>query len=124
MLFILYYNTIVFCKFPYILYLELSTLVTWINATISFFHRAIEKFLSISMLYLIIFDHSLIYYHNDFIHTLANTIIQGHDEGKRKICRPKRNWIYDVNEWIGMSTRFLFDITKDCYIWKKLFMTS
>ena len=47
--------------------------------------------------------------------TLANTILQGRVEGSRKRGRPKRNWMDDVYEWTGMSTRYLLDITKYRY---------
>ena len=37
--------------------------------------------------------------------TLENTILRGRVKGTRKRGRSKRNWIYDVHEWTGISTR-------------------
>ena len=51
---------------------------------------------------------------------LTNTILQGGVEDIRKIGRPKMNWMDDVYEWTGMSTRSLLDVMKDRYSWKKL----
>ena len=54
---------------------------------------------------------------------LSNTILQGRIEGKRNIGRHKMNWMHDVYEWIGMSTRSLLDVTKYRYSCNKLCQT-
>ena len=55
--------------------------------------------------------------------TFENTILQYRVDVTRKRDRPKRNWVYDIYEWIGMPTRSLLDVTKYRYSWKKLCMT-
>ena len=55
--------------------------------------------------------------------TLSNTTLQGSIGGTKKIGRPKRNWMEDVYERIGISTRNLLDVTKYRYSWKKRCMT-
>ena len=49
---------------------------------------------------------------HDMTH-LQILFLQGRVEGSRKIGRPKMNCMDDVYEWTGMSTRSLFDVTKD-----------
>ena len=55
--------------------------------------------------------------------TLENTILQNRVEDIRKRGRPKRNWMDDVYEWTGISTRSSLDLTKGRYRWKKWCMT-
>ena len=55
--------------------------------------------------------------------SLASTILHEYVEGKRKIERPKRNWMNDIFEFSNLSLRHLLDIAKDRSKCRKLLVS-
>ena len=54
--------------------------------------------------------------------TLANIILQGTVEGRRKRGRPKRIWMDDIKDWTGRNVEELLHLAENRSVWSRVVM--
>ena len=50
---------------------------------------------------------------------LALTVLKGIMEGLRHQCRPRRQWIHDIEEWTGCEYIQLKEMSQDLAQWRR-----